>query len=72
VLERARYVAGGADDFSFSGMAAICWGVQPKFLASTLFGVWAKKSLSMNVEFSEKAPSSKTSRNSTPSSSAWM
>ena len=44
----------------------------PKFLASTSRGVCANQSVSRKVSFSEKSPSSKTSRNSQPSSSPWI
>src|SRR6266436_2052658 len=39
----------------------------PRFLLSTLSGVFASQSANSTVSYSEKAPSSNTSRNSQPS-----
>ncbi len=58
--------------FFFAWQISNLFFVTPKFAAITSFGVWASQSVSWNVLFSENDPSSNTSRNSAPSSSAWI
>jgi hypothetical protein len=56
----------------FVGMLAKALSGTPKFAASTSFGVCANQSVIVKVSNSEKLPSSKTSKNSQPSSSPYI
>lgn len=58
--------------FSFFGRLAKCSAATPKFFAITSCGICAINSVTSRVSFSEKLPSSKTSRNSQPPSNPWM
>src|SRR5580658_6306232 len=57
---------------SWVGTQATSLGGTPKFFAITSLGVRESQSVRRKVEFSEKVPSAKTSRNSHPSCRAWI